>query len=80
MLLADGFSRAFIGIGHRAGSNDIAVYDYDRCAKVLMRRDGMTEEEAYEFLDFNVVGSYVGDLTPIFVERVSIKEVIDEES
>mgnify|MGYP003119598374 FL=1 len=80
MLLADGFSRAFIGIGHRAGSNDIAVYDYDKCAKVLMRRDGMTEEEAYEFLDFNVVGSYVGDLTPIFVERVSIKEVIDEES
>jgi hypothetical protein len=80
MLLADGFSRAFIGIGHRAGSNDIAVYDYDKCAKVLMRRDGMTQEEAYEFLDFNVVGSYVGDLTPIFVERVSIKEVIDEES
>ena len=80
MLLADVFSRAFIGIGHRAGSNDIAVYDYDKCAKVLMRRDGMTQEEAYEFLDFNVVGSYVGDLTPIFVERVSIKEVIDEES
>jgi hypothetical protein len=45
-----------------------------------MRRDGMTQEEAYEFLDFNVVGSYVGDLTPIFVERVTIKEVMNEES
>ena len=39
----------------------------------------MTLEEAYEWLDFNVVGSYVGDLTPIFVERISIKEVINEE-
>ena len=80
MLLADGFNRAFIGIGLRAASQDVAVYDYDRCAKVLMRRDGMTREEAYEFLDFNVVGSFVGDLTPVFVERVSIKEVMNEES
>ena len=79
MLIADGFDKAFIGIGHRAASQDVAVYDYHKCSKVLVRRDGMTLEEAYEWLDFNVVGSYVGDLTPIFVERISIKEVINEE-
>ena len=30
----------------------------------------MTEEEAYEFYEFNVACAWVGDKTPIFVETV----------
>jgi hypothetical protein len=33
-----------------------------------MKRDGMTEEEAYEFYEFNIACAWVGDKTPIFVE------------
>jgi hypothetical protein len=45
----------------------VAAYDYRKCVRILMRRDHMGEQEAEEFMDFNVVGSYVGELTPLFV-------------
>ena len=65
--------KLLLEVGHRSGCLDVAVYDYDRCARVLMRRDKMSIEDAYEFMDFNVVGSWVGDRTPIFLERRKTK-------
>ena len=63
-LLADGFDNALIGYD-AAGA--CAVYDYDKCMTVLIDRDGMSYEEAHEFMEFNVVSAYVGDFTPIFI-------------
>ena len=70
VLLADGFDAAFIGVVHRCGEPAVAVYDYEKCVAVLVDRDGMDEEEAVEFFEFNVVGSWVGPGTPAFVEKV----------
>lgn len=67
-LLADGFEDALIG--HTQGPNLVAVYDYDMCVHVLMERDNMTCEEAVEYMDYNVTGSYVGEKTPIFISLV----------
>ena len=67
ILLADGFNDALIGTGQRANQPTLAVYDAKKCIEVLEKRDGMTQEEALEFFEFNVVGSSVGDDTPIFV-------------
>lgn len=47
---------------------DLAVYDYDKCVKILMKRDKMTAEQAVEFMEYNTVGAYVGPRTPVFVE------------
>ena len=66
-LLADGFDDALIGIGNRAGTLPVAIYSYDKCIKILMKN--MNHEEAVEFFDFNVLGSYVGKYTPIFMEK-----------
>ena len=66
-LFADGFDDAIMGydaIGYRV------VYDYDKCSDTLMKRDGMTRHEAHEFMEFNVVGAYVGDFTPIFIHKL----------
>lgn len=65
-LLADGFEDALLGLGTRF-THPVAVYDYERCVRVLVERDGMTEEEAVEFLEFNTTGAYVGESTPVFV-------------
>jgi hypothetical protein len=65
-LLADGFELALIGV--TVGSNPVAVYDTNRMLYVLVHRDEMTEEEAREYLDFNVINAYVGEKTPIFVD------------
>ena len=66
-LLADGFEDAVIGIVDGACRNPVVCYDYDKCAQILMERDGMSETEAYEFIDFNVTGAYVGEMTPLFL-------------
>ena len=65
-LLADGFEDALIGFGTRF-THPVAIYDYDRCVRVLVERDAMTEEEAVEFIEFNTTGAYVGESTPVFL-------------
>lgn len=41
--------------------------------------DGMSEEEASEYIDFNMLGAYVGDTTPAIMWPATAKE-IDERS
>lgn len=66
ILIADGLSDAFIGIA-RVNSRTVTVYDSDKVVKVLMKRDGMTEDEAWEFYEFNIACAHMGDYTPVFV-------------
>jgi hypothetical protein len=76
-LVADGFDEAIIGIGRQFNKN-LVIYDEDKCIEILMERDGMTDEEAIEFFEFNVVGAYVGEYTPIYVRvGTSLKDVLD---
>ena len=65
-LLADGFEQALLGFGtqfHHA----IAIYDYDACVQILMGRDSMSYDDALEHMEFNVVGSWMGKHTPVFM-------------
>ena len=80
MVTADGFETAFVAVGFRYNGNDIAVYDYDLCIDVLIQRDEMSLQEAYEFMDYNVVGSYVGEQTPLFIRTQSYKDTMEEYS
>ena len=66
ILLADGFEKALIGVGRRCGQPDIAVYDEEKCIEVLMSQD-MDRETAIEYFEFNVVGAWMGDKTPLFM-------------
>lgn len=71
MLFADGFDEALIGTAYRAAGTPVALYNIDLCIEILIERDGMDEEEALEFFDYNVIGSYVGDNTPIFASLLA---------
>lgn len=62
-LMADGFDDAVIGMCMKTM---VLIYDYDKIITILMARDGMNREEAYEFFDYNILGAYVGDKTPIY--------------
>ena len=78
MKLADGFEKAFVGSTISAFSREqVALYDYDLCIKVLVKDHQMTEEEAIEYFDYNVIGSWVGEDTPIFIHRHKIENVED---
>ena len=74
LLLADGFEAALIGVGTQFNT-ELAIYDFDKCVSVLMERDGMEEDEAVEFLEFNTTGAWVGNNTPVFLRaRVELQE------
>lgn len=75
VLLFDGFDEALIGWARPMNSPTLAVYDWDTMVDVLMSRDGCDMDGAIEFLDFNVVGAYVGPQTPIILYRPDWVEV-----
>jgi hypothetical protein len=64
ILTADGFDDAFVGIGIQF-NRPIAVYDYAKCISILAKE--MDYEDAVEFFEFNVIGAWVGEQTPIFL-------------
>ena len=66
IILYDGFENAFMGLASKYHSAS-AVYDYDKCLDILLNRDGMSPEQADEYMQFNVVGAWLGDATPIFI-------------
>ena len=68
-LIADGLDQAIVGFGGQHPMQPVAVYDYDKCVGVFMGQ-GMSEEEAIEWMEFNVVSAYLGEGTPIFIKMV----------
>jgi hypothetical protein len=60
---------AIVGVVSRIGQEDIICYDYDKCIEIFMNM-GMTHEDALEHFYNNTIGSYVGETTPCFLERI----------
>ena len=64
ILKADGFDDAVIGIYTQTMR---LIYSVTRCVEILVL-GGMDVDEAIEYFDFNVKGSYVGEKTPIWCD------------
>ena len=62
-MLADGFDDCILGYE----KDGRVIYSIEEIIATLMERDGMSEEEAIEFFDFNIEGAYVGEYTPIYM-------------
>ena len=74
MYKTDGFDEAIIGYTRIAGRKDVLAYDYWKCIDILKERDGMSAEDAIEFMEFNVICSYVGELTPAFIYETDVSD------
>jgi hypothetical protein len=57
LLQADGFDDAIIGIEPLSGK---VIYDIDKMV-IVLNREGLSSEEAIEYLDYNVLNAYVGE-------------------
>lgn len=59
------YNDAMIGVS----SDGNAVYSYEKMVDCLMRQDGMSDEEAMEWIDYNTIRSlpYFGQQAPIIV-------------
>lgn len=66
----DGFDSAIIGTSNIWVGNervDVLVYDCEKMVEQLIIKDGMSAEEAVEYIDFNIEGAYIGKDTPVLV-------------
>ena len=72
-LLADGFEAALIGVAERCGQPVLAVYDAAKCIGILVEQ-GMPEDEAEEFFNFNTTGRMVRCTHAAFLVARTMKE------
>ena len=68
LAFVDGHDDAIIGIAERDGE-DCVVYDRAKVIQALRRRDGMDEDGANEFFEYNIAGSWIGPGSRIFAAR-----------
>lgn len=66
-LLADGFEEAILGMCLQFAQEPVVAYDYEKCINILMDRDNMEREEAIEYMEYNVIGAYMGIYSPVFI-------------
>jgi len=72
----DEFDAAFVGFGWQFNVGPVAIYNQDLVMDILKAR-GMDEEGALEYFNFNIIGAYVGERTPIFLTNVNDGAVQD---
>lgn len=65
-LKADGFDDAIVGV--EVYTNRL-VYSAQKAISILIE-EGMIEEDAIEHLYYNVIGSYVGPQTPLWIDTL----------
>jgi hypothetical protein len=66
----DGFDSAIMGTASVWNGNErveVLVYDIYKMVEQLVIRDGMSADEALEYIDFNIENVYIGKDTPIIV-------------
>jgi hypothetical protein len=68
-LICDGFDEAIIGMAERINLGPVVAYDVNKIIEILIERDGMSYEEAIEYYNFNIVGAWMGDYTPVFINK-----------
>ena len=67
-ILLDGLEEAIIGIVEEFGNGKRILYSKRIILSLLQTRDGMTEQEAEEFYDFNILGLYAGEQNAVFLD------------
>lgn len=64
-LYPTGFESAIIGVDL---NNRVLIMDSTKILELLMQRDGMSEEEAVEYFEYNISCAYIGEKTPIYAD------------
>ena len=65
------YDEAILGVAKRIGQPDVIAYDankiYEILAKMLNTEDWTV---VFEYFEYNILGVYVGEKTPVFVDVV----------
>jgi hypothetical protein len=73
LLCMDGYNDCIVGVVNRIGQPPIICYDTTKVIASLVN-DGMTEEEAEEYFNFNQLGAWIGENTPCFLTPLTLEQ------
>jgi hypothetical protein len=67
-IIFDGLDDALVGYAERPSQRPVAVYDYDLLIECFVAK-GETVDEAVEWIDYNIVSLWAGEMTPLILYR-----------
>lgn len=76
-ILLDGLEEAIIGIVEEFGNGRRILYSKPKILSILCERDLMTEQEAEEFYDYNILGLYAGEQNAVFLDLELVPKQIN---
>lgn len=68
ILKAYGFDDCVLGYDYSWNGNIRLIYSVSKILKKLNKKNKMNIDEAIEYFEFNMRGSYVGEKTPIWCQ------------
>ena len=69
LLTLDGFDEAILGVVERI---DLLVVCYDRNKIIQILKRDMNEEQAWEYYEYNILGAYMGESTPVYLDYMPL--------
>ena len=75
MIRLTGLDEAIIGIGSTHGYPDFFIYSEEKIIEILMRDGDSSEEDAIEYMDYNIKGGYFGEGNPTFMRKAENDEL-----
>lgn len=84
-LMCDGFDEAIIGMCERINLGPVVAYSVEKIIEILMKDMVVNEDEleegetiedrkysdALEYFEFNIKGAWMGEFTPVFIEKLN---------
>lgn len=67
------FDEAIIGVATSATGMMAVAYSEPKIIELLIRHDQMTPDDAMEHYQFNILGAYLGENTPVFIDDVVLE-------
>jgi hypothetical protein len=69
LIKIDGFDEAILGVVERC---DLLVVCYDRNKIISILMRDMNEEQAWEYYEYNILGAYMGESTPVYLDYMTL--------
>ena len=61
------YDDAIIGVVERAAGSPVIAYDTQKILSILER--SMPIDQAQEYFEYNILGAYMGDKTPVYITQ-----------
>jgi hypothetical protein len=67
VIIFPDLNHCIVGYGAQYTKNASLIYDYDKLIEHFMFNEGMSYEDAEEYVNYNIVCLWAGDSTPIIM-------------